>query len=109
MQLEAKLKIGLSSLKNKIILKYDAYEKTTYDYYLMASAFKNFKQESDVFKYIDEITGNGSLNLHFKKIYGKVKNLKDEQIEKILNSSLYPTTVVNDGNEYIYYPDLNLT
>lgn len=109
MQLEAKLKMKLSSLKNKIILKYDTYEKTTYDYFLMTSAIKNFKRKSDVFKYIDEITGNGSLNLHFKKIYEKVKKLKDEQIERILNSSMYPSTVINERNEYIYYPDLNLT
>ena len=109
MQLNAKLKIQLSSENNKISLKYDTYEKTSYDYYLIASVCKNFKNKDDAFKYIDEITGKGSLNSHFKKIYSEIAKLNQPQIERILTSSMFPIKILNESESYRYFPDLDLS
>lgn len=109
MQLNAKLKIQLSSENNKITLKYDTYEKTSYDYYLIASVYKNFENKEEAFKYIDEITGKGSLNPHLKKIYAEIAELNQHQIERILSSSMFPKKVLNESNSYHYFPDLDLS
>lgn len=109
MQFKAKLKMELSNVVNKISLKYDTYEKSTYDYYLVTSIYKNSENKKAAYKYIDEITGKGSLNDHFKKLYKNIEDLNDEQIKRILTSSMFPKTVVNESNSYYYYPDLNLS
>ena len=98
MEIRAKVALSLPNDFYKIILKYDTFEKATYDSYLVASIVKITKTEKEAFKYIDEITGNGSLNPHFKKMYKEISQLSDEQVQNILNDSLFPITIVDKKN-----------
>ena len=68
MEIRAKVALSLPNQFYKVVLKYDTFEKATYDSYLVASIVANAKNEKDAMEYIDEITGNGSLNPHFKKL-----------------------------------------
>lgn len=109
MEIRAKVALSLPNDFYKIILKYDTFEKATYDSYLVASIVNNTKTEKEAFKYIDEITGNGSLNPHFKKMYKEISQLSDEQVQNILNDSLFPITIVDKKNHFKYYPMLDIT
>ena len=109
MEIRAKVALSLPNEFYKVILKYDTFEKATYDSYLVASIVSNTKTEKDAFKYIDEITGSGSLNPHFKKMYKEISQLSEEQVQNILNDSLFPITIVDKKNHFKYYPMLNIT
>lgn len=110
-EIKANVRLNLPSTFYEVTLKYDTFKKATYDLYLIAALAKNTKKdETEAYKYIDEITGNGSLNEHFKKIYNeKVSKLTDEQINDILKNSLFPITVIDRKNNFMYYPMLNAT
>lgn len=109
MEIQARVALSLPNKLYKIELKYDTFEKATYDSYLIASIVKNAKSESGAMKYIDEITGKGSLNPHFKKLYSEISTLSPEQIDGILNDSVYPITVVDRKHHFKYYRILNAT
>ena len=109
MEIRAKVALSLPNEFYKVILKYDTFEKATYDSYLVASIVSNTKTEKDAFKYIDEITGSGSLNPHFKKMYKEISQLSEVQVQNILNDSLFPITIVDKKNHFKYYPMLNIT
>lgn len=109
MIINAKIPLKLPNRFYKIVLKYDTFEKATYDAYLIASLIRAAKTEKAILQYIDEITGKGSLNGHFRKLYEKMKELTDEQIKGILTDSLYPVTIVDKKNHFKYYPMLNAT
>lgn len=108
MQIIAKSNLSLLRKKNEVKIYYDTYEPSTFDQYLMASLAKNSKSKKEAYDYIDDITGKGSLNHHFKNLYDKTMELKKDQIDKILSDSLYPVTRI--ANEfYCYYPQLDIS
>ena len=106
MEIHARVALTLPNEFYRTKLSYDTYEKATYDVYLIAALRKHESNEKKAFKYIDEITGNGSLNNHFKKLYRKISELSDKQIDGILENSLFPITKFEKGH-FKYYPMLN--
>ena len=92
MEIKAKVALSLPNKFYKVTLKYDTFEKATYDSYLIASLVKNTKNKKEAEMYIDDISGEGSLNPHFKKLYNDISKLTDEQIDGILKDSLFPIT-----------------
>ena len=109
MEIRAKVALSLPNKFYKVILRYDTFEKATYDSYLVASIVKNAKTKREANKYIDEITGNGSLNSHFKSLYEEISSMTKKQVEGILNDSLYPITVVDKSHHFKYYEMFNAT
>ena len=109
MSLRVNLKLKLSKIIKRITVKYNTFEKATYDEYLIASLVLRSKSEDKAFEYIDEITGSGSLNAHFKRLYKEIAALSEEQIERIMSSSMFPVLKIDDGNKYEYYPQLNVS
>ena len=109
MEIKARVALSLPNQFYKVELKYDTFEKATFDSYLIASLVKNSKSEEQAMNYIDSITGNGSLNGHFKNLYKEISKLSKDQIEGILNDSLFPVTVVDTKNHFKYYPMFDVT
>lgn len=109
MEIQARVALSLPNTFYKLTLKYDTFQKATYDSYIIASLVANAKKEKQAYEYIDEITGKGSLNLHFKKLYENISKLTKEQINGILVNSLFPITVVNQKYHFKYYPMFNAT
>lgn len=109
MKLQAKLQLNLQSINNVIRVSYNTYEKASFDQYLAVSIVSNTSLQSRAEKYIDDITGKGSLNAHFKKMIAKVKEFDDDTKKKVLNSSLYPTVKIDKSNHYTYYPDFDVS
>ena len=109
MEIRAKVALSLPNTYYRVILKYDTYEKATYDSYLIASVVANTKNEKEAMQYIDDITGNGSLNPHFKNLYEEISKMSKEQVEGILKDSLYPITVVDKSHHFKYYGMFNAT
>ena len=83
MSLQVSLKLKLSKQIKKIKVKYNTFEKATYDEYLIASLVLRttgkINGEKNAFEYIDDITGEGSLNAHFKNIYNRLKSFSDQR------------------------------
>lgn len=109
MKLQAKLQLNLQSISNVIRVSYNTYEKASFDQYLAVSIVSNTSLTSRAEKYIDDITGKGSLNAHFKKMIQKVKEFDNDTKQKVLDSSLYPTIKIDKSNHYIYYPDFDVS
>lgn len=113
MSLQVSLKLKLSKQIKIIKVKYNTFEKATYDEYLMSSltlrTSGSAKQDKTVYDYIDDITGEGSLNKHFKNIYARVKSFSVEQLSKIMANSMIPTLKIDEKNRYEYYPQLNVS
>ena len=136
MSLQVSLKLKLSKQIKKIKVTYNTFEKATYDEYLICSLALRTLPEKDipvkesfgkkivrfftdeptpnqrertVFEYINDITGEGSLNKHFKNIYNKVKDFSAEQLTKIMENSMIPTLKIDDKNRYEYYPQLDIS
>lgn len=108
MQIIAKANLLLNRQRNTLTIYYDTYALSTFDQYLMASLAKNAVTKDEAYTYIDELTGKGSLNQHFKDLYDKTASLESDQIEKILSDSLYPITKI-ENDSYYYYPQLNVS
>ncbi len=109
MSIQVSLKLKLSKIVSKICVKYNTFEKATYDQYLVSSISLNSKNEDEAFDYIDDITGSGSLNSHFKDLYNEVSELSEEQLKNIMNDSMYPMLKIDKSNRYDYYPDLDVS
>ena len=109
MEIKAKVALSLPNKFYKVTLKYDTFEKATYDSYLIASLVKNTKNKKEAEMYIDDISGEGSLNPHFKKLYNDISKLTDEQIDGILKDSLFPITVIDDKHHFEYYEMFDAT
>lgn len=109
MSLRVNLKLKLSKIVKRITVKYNTFEKATYDEYLIASLVLRSKSEDEAYGYIDEITGSGSLNSHFKRLYKEIASLSKEQLEKIMENSMFPVLKIDDSNRYDYYPQLNVS
>lgn len=108
--LQVKVKLKLTRIRYEIKVSYNTFEKATFDQYLMASlALRSDNDEAASYQYIDEITGLGSLNVHFKKLYDKTKELTKEQLKDIMNNSLYPMLKIDKSNSYMFYPQLNIS
>lgn len=103
-----KVRLFLPKANNRLILKYKTYEKVSYDKYFISSLIKNAKEKDEIYILIDEVTGKGSLNEHFKKTYDEMKNLNQNDIEAILNESLYPVLKIQDYY-FQYIPMLNIS
>ena len=69
MEIKARVALSLPNTFYKVMLRYDTYQKATYDSYLVASLIKNAKTKKEAFDYIEEVCGQGSLNSHFKRLY----------------------------------------
>lgn len=107
MNLQLRVKLFLPKESNTIKLQYSTYQKATYDQYLIASLIHRSESKEEAYKYIDELTGEGSLNQHFKNLYVKMKSMTADDLENVLKNSLYPKLVIDNNNYYMYYPDLN--
>lgn len=108
MQIHARVSLSLPNKFYRTILKYDTYQKATYDSYIIACLIKNAKNKKEAMEYIDELTGNGSLNPHFKKLYDEISDFTPEQIDGIIRNSLFPVTMVEKGH-FKYYEMFNAT
>lgn len=107
--IQVNLKLKLTKISKRIKVKYNTFEKATYDEYLISSLALRANDEQEAYDYIDDITGNGSLNGHFKKLYEKIKTFNREQLEKIMKSSLFPILKVDSSNLYDYYPEIDVS
>lgn len=107
--IQVNLKLKLIKISKRIKVKYNTFEKATYDEYLISSLVLRAHDKQEAYDYIDDITGNGSLNGHFKKLYEKIRTSKQEQLEKIMNSSMFPILKVDSSNVYEYYPEINVS
>ena len=103
------LKLNLRKIKYIIKVSYNTFEKATYDQYLMASLALRSKDERSAYQYIDDITGSGSLNAHFKQLYDKAHKLDENQLKNIMGNSMYPMRKIDKNNSYDYYPELNVS
>lgn len=103
------LKLSLKKIKNIIKVSYNTFEKATYDQYLMVSLALRSKDELSAYQYIDDITGSGSLNAHFKQLYDKAHKLDENQLKNIMGNSMYPMLKIDKSNSYDYYPELNVS
>ena len=109
MEIRAKVALSLPNTYYKVTLKYDTFEKATFDSYLVASVVANAKSEEEAKQYIDDITGNGSLNPHFRRLYSEISKMTKEQVQGIIEDSLYPITVVDKTHNFRYYKNLDVT
>ncbi len=103
------LKLKLSKIKYGVKVTYNTFEKATYDQYLMSSLALRSDDETTAYQYIDEITGSGSLNAHFKHLYDEAKLLSEQQLKDVMDNSLYPMLRIDKSNSYTYYPQLNIS
>ena len=109
MKIQARILLNLPSSFNTFKFTYNTYEPATYDQYLAASIVKNTDSINFAHNYIDEITGKGSLNLHFKKLVDKIFNLDENVLNKVLENSIYPITKIDKSNHFKYYPYFNIS
>jgi len=114
MSLQVSVKLKLTRNNNTITVKYNTFEKATYDQYLAASIALRAKAYGDYDNleaetYIDAITGQGSLNPHFKALYFKIKRFPEEQLKAVMANSMFPTLKIDSSNKYTYYPELNIS
>jgi hypothetical protein len=109
MKIEARVPLTLPKVKNTIVVSYNTYEKATWDQYLAASIVKSATSEGEAALFVDEITGKGSLNSHFKKLLDEVQKKDIDTRDKILNENLYPFTKIDETNSFDYYPTLNVS
>ena len=99
------LKLRLSKIKYGIKVSYNTFEKATFDQFLMASVALRSESYEDAKTYIDNITGSGSLNAHFKQLYEKASKLDKNQLADIMNNSMYPMLKIDKSNSYDYEPN----
>ena len=109
MKLPARLKLALSKERKTIEIKYNTFEKATYDQFLCASIALRAKNESEALDYIDDITGNGSLNIHFKQLYFEAAALTEKQLNDVMKSSMYPILKTDRSAWYDYFLELDIS
>ena len=109
MKIKARVPLTLDKVNTVIMVSYNTYEPATYDEYLVTSIVVNADNDSDINSYIDDITGKGSLNKHFKKLVDNIIKMDDNTRAKILNNSIYPVTRIDKSNQYTYYKLFNIS
>lgn len=102
------LRLNLPKASNKLILRYNTFEKVSYDKYFIASLLSETRDKRKADKLIDELTGKGSLNNHFKTLYEEVKELSKGEVDSIIRDSLYPIQKIEE-HRYLYIPMLNIS
>ena len=107
--IQVNLKLKLTKVTKTIQVTYNTFEKATFDEYLIASLVLRSRNEAAAEKYIDDVTGNGSLNSHFKNLYQEVKGFSEDLLHKIMDSSMYPKLKIDNSNRYDFYPQLNIS
>jgi hypothetical protein len=100
--------LNLPKAYNKLEVRYNTFDKVAYDQYFIASLVRHSKSEDKAFLLIDELTGKGSLNQHFKKIYQEINKLSNDEFDSILKDSLYPVQKI-DNFRYMYIPSLDIS
>lgn len=108
MSLQANVQLNLPKEFNTLVLEYNTYEKATFDQYLATSIALRAKNERHINKYIDDITGKGSLNVHLKNLVEQVSEFDEDTLQKILDNSNFPITKIDKSNKYIFYPTFNI-
>lgn len=106
MEIKARVALSLPNIFYKVMLRYDTYQKATYDSYLVASLIKNAKDQKEIFDYIEDVCGQGSLNTHFKRLYVEISKFTENQIDGIIENSLYPVTMMV-SDHFKYYEMFN--
>jgi len=102
------IRLNLPKAINKLTIRYNTFEKVSYDKFFIASLISNTKSQFEAFEMIDEMTSNGSLNDHFKKVYSEMIELSPNEIESILKDSLYPIQKIEEFT-YVYIPMVNIS
>jgi hypothetical protein len=108
LKMKVSIRLNLTKSTNKLLLRYNTFEKVSYDKYFMASLIQNAQEEDKVLSIINELTGKGSLNSHFKKLYQEMRILSKEEIMEILKNSLYPIQKIEEYT-YTYIPILDIS
>ena len=107
MAFQVRVKLRLSKEKRRFHVEYHTFEKATFDRYLLASLALHAKDETQALSYIDESTGEGSLNSYFKKLYHQSAELGSEALQGVIENSLYPILKVDESHWYEYYDAIN--
>lgn len=95
---------------NLFVVEYNKYEKPTFDQFMLSSLASNTNSKKvEGEKYIDKITGKGSLNEHFKKLYEKILTFNQKQLNDVLNNMKYPISVIDRSNKYKFNEELNVS
>lgn len=102
------IRLNLPKIPKTIVLRYNTFDKVSYDKYLVASILKQTRDNTKINNLINDLTGKGSLNSHFKKLYEEIKVLSQKEIEDIVNDSLYPIQKIEECR-YLYIPMLNIS
>src|SRR5690554_6582075 len=103
------IRLNLPKSFNKLVLRYNTFEKVSYDKYFIASLIKHARNNSDeIYNVINELTGKGSLNKHFANLYEEIKALSDLELDGILRDSLYPIQKIEEFR-YTFFPLLNIS
>lgn len=103
MKLRATVRLSLPIKATKICLRCNTYEKATFDQYLASSIALHAEDDYQSDKYIDDITGNGSLNEHLKNLVNEARKIDKKALEKVMTNSLYPMTRIDKNNSYKFY------
>lgn len=109
MNLKVNLKLKFSNVRKVIKVKYNTFEKATFDEYLVCSALLHSKTKTAFNKYIDALTGDGSLNAYFKKLYDHFCKFSKDELLRIMSNSMIPTLKIDESSWYNYYPELDVS
>ena len=103
MKLSANLKLKFAIERRPLTVESSTFEKATFDQFLAVSiAAHSNPEEAD--EYIADLTGKGSLNEHLRKLVEEARNMDEEEKQRILSSSLYPTVHIDNSQCFTYYP-----
>lgn len=110
MTIKINLPLKFDIYMNSFVVEYNKYEEPTFDQFILSSLASNTNSNKVVGeKYIDKITGKGSLNEHFKKLYEKILTFNQKQLNDVLNNMKYPISVIDRSNKYKFNKELNVS
>ncbi len=106
MKILARVPLSLNKTIYNLSISYNTYEKPSYDEYLCCAISLLEKNTIEQNKYIDDITGKGSLNSHFKNVLEKTNKLSEDILKKSLRENLFPILKIYEYKNVIYFNDL---
>ncbi|MGD9909446.1 MAG: hypothetical protein AB7U79_02435 [Candidatus Izemoplasmatales bacterium] len=106
--MKVQVRLNLPEIKYKLIMKYNTFEKVSFDKYLIASLIYSSTSQNSAYQFIDQLSGDGSLNEHFKKLYLEINEMSKDEIYSILQNSQYPVLKISE-EWFRYYPLLNIS
>lgn len=109
MRLQAKVKLLLTKTRKKLEITYNTFEKAKYDTYFCTALALRLPEVERAYAYIDDITGDGSLNGHFKALYDEAEKLDDGAKREVLKTSLYPVQKSETVASFDYFAELDLS